>query len=348
MMNTNDLTLDDFEKEMPRAVTIAQVIAALLNEDRIFPPAYLPRFSDLSPDDIQALTNVWPQVTLNRRQNLMEDLQTLAASDYMLSFEEIARLAVQDEDPLVRFGGVQTLIANECSNPALIHLFLGLLEGDADENVRAASASALGAFVYAGEIGKISPALLESLEARLLQAFSVQHSALVRRCVLESLGFSSRPEVPALIRQAAESGEEAWQTSALFAMGRSADEIWCSYVLAMLESPRASLRAEAARAAGELELKEARTLLRTLADDDDEDVRAAALWSLSQIGGRGVREVLQRHLDASDDETEIAFLEDALDNLAFTDGEDTFDLLNISPEDDFSDEDFFDDESNED
>lgn len=335
-MTTDNLTLDDFEKELPRAVDIRTLIAALLDEQTVFPAAYLPHFSDLAPDDVRSLHEVWVRVPLERRQNLMDDLQTLASNDYLLSFEAIGRLAVQDEDPVVRFGGIQAMTASECLTPDLANLYLDLTENDPDDNVRAAAVSAVGAFVYAGEIGKLSPALLNGIEERLLNAFHIQSDETVRRCALESLGFSSRPEVPALIRSAADTPDEDWQASALFAMARSADESWAAHVLSMLESPRARLRLEAVRAAGELELKAARRLLISLCEEEpDDDVRAAVWWSLSQIGGRGVRQALERHLEACDDDEKMAFLEDALDNLTFTDGEQTFDLLDISPPDAF-------------
>ncbi len=336
-MNSKDLTLDDFEKEMPPVIPISQIITALLDDEKIFPATYLQRFSDLLPEDAHRLAKAWPNVALERRQRLMEDLQALAADDYLLSFESVGRLALTDSDPLVRFGGIQTLVASECTAPDLANRFLDLLETDTDENVRAAAASAVGAFVYAGEIGKVSPRLLADIEKRLLDAYHSQPSAKVRRCVLESLGFSSRPEVPGLIREAVENAEEDWQASALFAIARSADDAWTSYVLAMLESPVTRLRLEAIRAAGELELKEARPIIISLIDDNDLEVRLASFWALSQIGGRGVRQILQNRLDAAD-EDEVDFLEEALDNLAFTDGEGDFGLLEVSPDDIFSDD----------
>lgn len=336
-MNPNDLTLDDFKKEMPPMIPISQIITALLNNDEIFPAAYLQRFSDLSSEDARSLAEAWPHVSLERRQRLMEDLQALATDNYLLSFESVGRLALTDSDPLVRFGGIQTLVANECTAPDLANQFLDLLETDADENVRAAAASAMGAFVYAGEIGKLSPGLLADVEKRLLDAYHSQPSAKVCRCVLESLGSSSRPEVPGLIRKAVENGEEDWQASALFAIARSADDAWASYVLAMLESPVTRLSLEAVRAAGELELKEARPILISLIDHNDLEIRLASFWALSQIGGRGVREVLQSRLDAAI-EDEVDFLEDALDNLAFTDGEGNFGLFEVTTDDLFSED----------
>jgi hypothetical protein len=46
-----------------------------------------------------------------------------------------------------------------------------------------------------------------------------------------------------------------------------------------------------------------------------------------------VRTYLENLLDQSEDEAEIEFLEDALDNLAFTEDLDRFDLMSFDPED---------------
>jgi len=89
------------------------------------------------------------------------------------------------------------------------------------------------------------------------------------------------------------------------------------------------LRAEAARAAGELELAESVLDLVDLTEDADEDVRMAAIWSLSQIGGDKARRTLESLLRESRDDDETDFLETALDNLAFTDGLQPFSILNF-------------------
>jgi len=52
----------------------------------------------------------------------------------------------------------------------------------------------------------------------------------------------------------------------------------------------------------------------------DPDIRAAAIWSLSQIGGEQVRETLEELLDdAVDDDEEYELLQNALDNLELND-----------------------------
>ena len=100
----------------------------------------------------------------------------------------------------------------------------------------------------------------------------------------------------------------------------------------MLDHPNPLVRAEAASAAGELELKSARTALLRLLRDPDLDVRMASIWSLSQVGGAGVREALENLLETTDDDEEADQIENALENLDFTEEMKDLALLEI-PED---------------
>jgi len=93
------------------------------------------------------------------------------------------------------------------------------------------------------------------------------------------------------------------------------------------------IRLEAARAAGELEIKRAGPMLIEMLNDPDNDVRAAVIWSLSQIGGQGVAEALGDFMDENEDEEEVALLEEALDNLAFNEGFGSFDLFDFDEDD---------------
>jgi HEAT repeat protein len=157
----------------------------------------------------------------------------------------------------------------------------------------------------------------------LLKVLSGTDTPIVRRRALESLGFSSREEAPAVFRKAYDDGDTQWLASALFAMGRSADEQWEESILKNLNHSDPDVQVEAIRAAGQLELDSAREpLLKMIEEGEglDVDLRAAAIWSLSQIGGEGVREALDRLYDDTEDESEAEYIEDALDNLSFTDG----------------------------
>ena len=66
--------------------------------------------------------------------------------------------------------------------------------------------------------------------------------------------------------------------------------------------------------------------------DTDEDIRMASIWSLSLIGGEGVRRALEGLLKTTPDEAEVEFIEFALENLAFAEGLQALPMLNPAEE----------------
>ena len=310
-----------------KPIPFKTLVAALLNDQEPFPPRYLHRFSDLAEEDSRSLAQAWPKISPLRRVALLEDLDELNQADDLLSFDEVCKLAIIDSQAQVRLLGVKIL--KEYELPQYISDFIHLAKHDADGGVRAAAASALGAFTYLGEVEKIHPSTHQRVEETLLSILNSQDESLVRRRALEALGYSSREQVAPAIEQAYASGDQEWLISALNAMGNSADNKWKPQVIAMFDHPHPLVRAEAASAAGEIEIKSAAPSLLQMLDDPDLDVRMAAIWSLSQIGGKGVRKALETMLETTDDDDEADMLENALENLDFTEDLSTIALLNI-------------------
>jgi HEAT repeat protein len=312
------------------------LIDALLDEDTPFNPRYLYRLSDLEGDELALFYQTWSQLSLWRRQALMEDLYELGRADNLLSFENIGRKAIADEDPRVRLLAVQILWVFEELD--LVPIYLQLLDFDPVVEVRAASASGLGQFVYLGEIDRLPGEVHKEIEDRLLNAFHHDQETLVQCRALESVGYSSRSEIPGIVEYAFASNDHKLVVSALIAMGRSQDSRWKKAILSMLNHKLPAIRAEAARAAGEIELKDAVSTLVELTTDSEDYVRSAAIWSLSEIGGERARHTLEKLFQEADDD-EADFLESALDNVAFTDGMHQFSFLDL-PEDDPEEEEF--------
>jgi len=172
------------------------------------------------------------------------------------------------------------------------------------------------------------------VEDALLAAAQQDEHRLAKRMAMEALGYSSRPEVPAIIKNAYSQHDPQWVASALFAMGRSADpEQWQEDVLYALDHDNAVIRLAAVEAAGELSLESARpALLAALETEDDEDVYRAIVWSLSQIGGEDVQIVLYNLADKVQDDNLANFIDEALENLTFTDDLERYDMLSFNPD----------------
>jgi HEAT repeat protein len=341
--------------------SIQNLINALMDLDHQFPSRLLYQFSDLSSSEQKTLASCWSNVPLKRRQAFLQDLVSLAENDPVLMYEEVARIALDDEDSDVCISAIDLLFGSEDRH--LIPVYLGLLADQTrSEAVRAAVANALGPYVYLGEIEKIKPEILHEIEDTLLHTYYEDKSDLVKRRALEALGYSSREEVPALLRTAAAMRDDLWLESAMFAMGRSTDEQWEGSVLENLEHENLAVRIQAVHAAGELALKKARrNLLRAIDMVDDDDLRHEIIWALAQIGGEGVERKFDALLASAEDDEEAAFLEEAMEMLNFTEGSDDMELLSVpwdqtkvaeedeedefeEDEDEFSFEEDFDDE----
>jgi HEAT repeat protein len=308
-----------------------EVIAALRDESKPFPARYLYRLSGIEGEELGLFARIWPDLSATRRLGLLEDMETLADSNTVMHFDAVDRVALGDEDARVRLTAVRSLWPSEQST--LVPQLFDLLDHDDNPEVRAQAAAALGRFVYLGEVGKIPEATLKQIEDKLMNALDSDKNELVERRALESLGYSSRPEVPNLIEDAYESDDDEWIASALFAMGRSADDRWAPLVIERLDDTAVELSREAARAAGELELGEALPALVHLLQDEDSELRLAAAWSLSQIGGNGVADALEELLERTEDEDDIDLIENAIENLAYTQEMSDLNLLDFSPED---------------
>lgn len=325
------------------------ILEALANYSEPFPPRMLRNFSDLSPLHLRELKGIWPALKRERKISLLEDLETVAESDMLVSFDELAKMSLSDADPAVRVLSIRLLW--ECEEARLIPIFTEMMLSDSAEDVRAAAASALGKFVYLGELESIPDALRISSLQNLFDVVTGEDLPMVRRRALESLGYSSHSKVPGLIQHALEQEDTQWLTSALYAIGRSADDKWSETVLQYLDSPDSEVLFEAVRAAGELELEDARDLLFEILENttDDQELRFAIIWSLSQIGGKGVKQKFEEMAEKCTDDEEAEWLEKALENLELGGDLDSMEMLELDEDqndsaDDEETDDLYDDD----
>jgi hypothetical protein len=289
-------------------------------------------FSDIDGPALKAILPVWWEMAPERRRAAATRMAELFEEDTRLSFEDFARAGVTDPDPLARAACIRLLAESQRAADAA--LLEGILANDPDLDPRVQAARTLGIFVELGELEELDPRVLARIEDALLAALHGDTPVELGRASLESLGFSSRPEAAELISRYLAHPDPRWVASALTAVERSGDSRWNDQVIEALTSPDEEVRVAACEAAGTLRIEEARPLLLKLLDEEEaSDVYMAAIWSLSQIGGEDVEVTLASLIDESEDDELIDFVEDALENLALTEGTRDFPFLEIEPED---------------
>lgn len=322
------------DSPIQKEYTFEEIKKALLDNTKPFPTQMIYFFSDINAKDLRRLTEVWPQIWLERRRGLLEDMETMSEADTLLFFDNVALMALDDEDPVARSTAIRLLWQSE--EEALASRLLHILIEDPQPMVRAAAATGLGIFVYLGELEDISATTYDKVLKGLIEVHRGSDEMIVRRRALESLGYASHPDVPVFIQQAYETNDEDWLQTALFAMGRSCDhQRWSKMVLRMFEHPDLVVRYEAIRAAGELELTSARAALFDLLEEgtDDDEIYFAVIWALSKIGGQGVRSLIEMNLEEAVDPEEVQLLEEALENLDFTEQVSSFDMMIVDEDD---------------
>ncbi|MCD6290421.1 MAG: HEAT repeat domain-containing protein [Anaerolineae bacterium] len=287
-------------------------LADMTNQPRV---SALQGLSDLGREDLERFQAVWKDLPVERRRWVVRNLAELAEERVELYYVPIFRWLLRDPDPEVRVQAIDGLWEDD--DPALIGPLLHILREDSSEAVRAAAAISLGRFILLGEMEEIEAPLAMAIEKALLAVIHTPEEPIeVRRRAVEAIAYSSESGVRDIIRNAYYDEDDRMRISAIFAMGRSADQYWRPIVIAELDSPQPAVRFEAARACGELSLHEAIPKLVTLAGDPDVEVCQAALWALGQIGGPEARRTLLAYTE-SENEAISEAAEDALDELEF-------------------------------
>lgn len=321
IVDLKDLTsLDDIEDEILAEIepglTFEEVLYRLVREADELPNNELAVFSDLSPADAEQVRRVWPQIDLMRRRSVVAVVTELYNTFLGLDFGAFLRVVLNDNDAIVRRFALLGLAADVAA-PDLLGRYVQTLQTDEDSEVRAAAASALGAYILEGELEEMDSALAMRAEQALMAVLANKEEALAVQCrALESLAYSGELGVRQLIEEAYYSSEEAKRLSALVAMGRSADIRWRRLARAELTNPDKAMRAQAAYACGELETKSALPDLLRLLHDSDQRVRLAAIFALGHIGGPQARTALLA-VQANGDEVETLAAEEALEEMDF-------------------------------
>ncbi len=272
-------------------VIFQRTIELLREPEAAFTAEAIYSLSDMHGEHLDQFQQVWPTMAADRRLTLVQRLVETAETNFELDFTAVISAALDDPDREVRLAAVEGVLEEHPHR--IVEQVIKLAQDDLSVEVRAAAAQALGQFVLLGELGKLPDTLNERLQDTALVLHRNPHEDReVRRRALEALGNCSREGVAELIRAAYYADDLLMRVSAVFAMGRSYDEVWIPIVMDELSSDEPQMRYEAARAAGELEIRPALPRLVELAYDDDREIQEIAIWALGEIGGQTVDRVL--------------------------------------------------------
>jgi HEAT repeat protein len=321
-----------------------RTLTLLRNPEASFTAEAIYSLSDLDGERLQAFQTVWSELPAERRRSLVLRLVETAETNFELDFSAIIIPALHDSDPEVRLAAVEGIL--EESPRSVIERLMHIAQEDPYSEVRAGAIKALGQFVLLGELGKLPGPLNLRLQDMLLALHRNLNEDLdVRRRALEAIGNCGREGVNDMIREAYYADELPMRASAVFAMGRTCDDVWLPQIREELSSDYPEMRYEAARAAGELELRQVLPRLAELAYEDDREIQEMAIWALGEIGGKTARKVLKELAllaDSGDDE-ELADAIAEAQAVAALSGTDALPLFDFSEYESDLDEDGADD-----
>lgn len=321
--------------EEERSARFQRTVALLRDPDASFTAEAIYALSDLDGAHLAQFRALWGEMPVARRRALVARLVETAETNFELDFSAVVHLALDDPDAGVRAAAIEGIL--EDSPCRVIERLMHLAQGDPFIAVRAAAVKALGQFVLQGELGKLPATLSARLQDLLFALYGDLSEDLdVRRRALEAIGNCGREGVAELIREAYYADELSMRVSAVFAMGRSCDERWASRIMDELSSERPEMCYEAARAAGELELRPAVIRLIELAYEDDREIQEMAIWALGEIGGKQANRALDQlaALAASQEDDELADAVAEAQSASSLAGEDLMPLFDFSDFDD--------------
>jgi hypothetical protein len=329
-VNNDDLyNAEEAEVSEPERPDLETTIQALReNSENSFNATIFYGLSNRTRDEFEQVKPVWDVLDADFRHKLVQQMADLSEINYDLDYHTVGEYALNDPNPDVRVAAIELLWDDE-SIPMMNRL-IDIAQWDEAVSVRAAAASALGNFILQGELGEIDEKeTLRAQDAVVSLLTDEDEDIDVRRRALEAIANCGHDIVDGAIEDAYANGDERMKASAIFAMGRTCDARWEDIILREVDSSNPAFRYEAARASGELELREAVPVLGRLAYENDREIQEVAVWSLGEIGGSQALKILTALADEAedaDDEDLLDLIEDAISTASLPGGDMEFDF----------------------
>ncbi len=275
--------LDEFLNQLPE------------DDDATINYASLSELSKLNGPEAEEFGELWLEWSDERVLEIVDRMVALCDEQPDVEFEVIYKQGLAHTSSAVRVSSLKGL--EESSDRTLIKQLCEMLTNDPSVEVRATAAiplTYLAAMAQTGKLGrKDEIALSRALYDVLDDEREVQS---VKLKVLEAVSVFEDDRLASHIETAWSSPGVSARQSSLFAMGRTSDPRWVSYVLPDLEHDVSAVRYEATMAMGELGGEEHLKALQAPLDDEDLTVQLAAISAVERIGGAEARAQLEQLL----------------------------------------------------
>lgn len=305
---------------MTVSITFDELLNTLSNADAPLPAAAIYSLSNISEEDRRRLASNWGGFPVERRRLLMERISEATETNFDMDFGEVTRLALTDLDDEVREIAIESTWIDDST--AMCNRLITMASADISPRVRAAAVSALGRFILQGELEEFDAGVARQAQNLAIKLFkNPQEDLDVRRRALEAVSNCSRPGVADMIEEGYASDQRMMRISAIYGMGRSYDHRWTDTVLREMQNDDSEIQFEAARAAGELEIKQAIPILAELISSDDREILEIAVWSLGEIGGMEATRLLEdlhEQAEEREDESLMDAIQEALETASLS------------------------------
>jgi HEAT repeat protein len=285
-------------------VSFESDLADLSNPSKRLAATQLVNFSELDEIEAARFEEAWGEIEAGRRLNIVSELTELAADNVDLNFDAVYKLALRDEEALIRAAAMHGLYEYEARD--LIPVLADLLRNDPDATVRRETAMSLGRYALAAELDQLRADDAAAVRDVLMEsAEDLEEDDRVRGRSIEALGAISGEETENLIESIYDEDSIWLKVGAVDAMGRSCNASWLPLVLREMENRAPEMRHAAAFAAGEIGDEGAIDKLKRMAVlDPDREVQMAAIHSLGEIGGSQAKVALKAVLFEGDEALE--------------------------------------------
>ncbi len=277
-------------------IPIKRIINDLADSVQPITNVRLAELSNLNLRQLKTFVNVWQDIEVKRRRQIIHRLYELAEDDVCLNFDTIFKYNLTDKDEEVRVTAIEGLWEND--SVSMIETLINIMNKDNSQKVQSTAALAIGRFSLLAERQEIPEDYATLLACSLLAVYSdCNRSTDVRRRALEAVAPLSLPQVEQAITDAYYDDHPLLKTSAIYAMGKNCNPHWLPILISEATAVDPEIRYEAATACGKIGERQAVTYLIKLTDDDDADVRIASVRSLGEIGGGEAKEHLKKCLN---------------------------------------------------